>query len=118
MKRWNYLEAIANEICSSADISMGLLIGVNCREDLILGWCVVEPISCSSKNGNKVSCKCVSVEEAGSQNLGKQHSCVINEVKDTGIKDILNKTYHAGFTESVQPRNFDKMLNLNDELSW
>ena len=79
---------------------------------------MVEPISCTSKNGDKVSCNCVSVEEAGSQNLVKHHFCVINEVKDTGIKDMLNKIYHEDFAESVQPRKFDKMLNLSDELSW
>ena len=25
---------------------------------------------------------------------------------------MLNKIYHADFTEAVQPRRFDKMLNL------
>ena len=117
VKRWNYLEGIVNEICPNTDISVGLLIRVNCAETLepkevissrecdpyavktILGWCVVGPISCSKKNGDKVSCNCVSVGEAGSQNLGKHHFCVINEVKDTGIKDMLNKNYHADFTE-------------------
>ena len=37
VKRWNYLEGIANEICPSTDISVGLLIGANCVEALILG---------------------------------------------------------------------------------
>ena len=32
--------------------------------------------------------------------------CVINEVKNTGIKDMLNKIYHTDFSESVQPREF------------
>ena len=31
---------------------------------------------------------------------------------------MLNKIYHADFSESEQPRKFDKMLNLSDELSW
>ena len=31
---------------------------------------------------------------------------------------MLNKIYHADFTESVQPRKFDKMLNHSDKLSW
>ena len=92
---------------------MGLLIGANCAEALepkevisssesgpyvvktILGWCVVGPISCTSKNGDKVSCNCVSVEEAGSQNLEKHHFCIIIEMKGTGIKDKLNKIYHV-----------------------
>ena len=34
MKKWNYLEGIANEICPNTDISMGLLIGANCAEAL------------------------------------------------------------------------------------
>ena len=136
MKKWNYLQGIANEIFSNTDISVGLLIGANYAETLelkkvisnrksgpyavrtILGLCVVGSISCTSKNGDKVSCNRVSVEEAGSQNLGKHHFCVINEVKDTGIKDMLNKIYHADFSKSVQPRQFDKMLSLSDELSW
>ena len=135
-KRWNYLEGIANEICLNTDISVGLLIGVNCAEALeskvvifsrdsgpyavktILGWCVVGPISYSSKNGDNISCNCVSVEEAGSQNLGKHHFCVINKLKDTEIKDMLNNIYHADFTESITPRKVDKMLNFSDEMSW
>ena len=63
---------------------------------------MVGPIAYSSKNGDKVSCNGVPVEKAGSQNLGKHHFCVIYEVKDTGIKDMLNKIYHVDFTESVQ----------------
>ena len=136
VKKWNYLEEIANEICPNTDISVGLFIGANWAEALeskevissresspyaaktIFGWCVVGPVFCTSKNGDKVSCNRVSVEEAGSQNLGKYQFCVINEVKDTGIKDMPNKIYQADFSESVQPRKLDKMLNLSDELPW
>ena len=50
--------------------------------------------------------------------MGKYQFCVINEVKDTGIKDMPNKIYQADFSESVQPRKLDKMLNLSDELPW
>ena len=32
VKRWNYLEGIANEICLNIDISVGLLISANCAE--------------------------------------------------------------------------------------
>ena len=113
VKRWNYLEGIANEICPNTDISVRLLIGSNCAEALepkevifisesghylvktILVWCVVGPIYCTSKNGDKVSFNCVSVEEAGSQNLEKHHFCIINDMQDTGIKDMLNKIYHV-----------------------
>ena len=77
---------------------------------------MVGPISCTNKNGDKVRRNRVSVKKAGSQNLGKHHHCVINEVKDIGIKDMLNKIDHADFSESVQPRKFDKMLNLSNEL--
>ena len=31
---------------------------------------------------------------------------------------MLNKIYHEDFTEAVESRKFDKILNLNDELSW
>ena len=83
MKGWNYLDGIVNEISPNIDISVGLLIGANFREALepkevisnrescpyafktIIGWCVVETISCSSKNGDKVSCNHVSLEKAG-----------------------------------------------------
>ena len=50
--------------------------------------------------------------------FGKTPFSIINEVKDTGIKDILNKIYHADFIETEQPRKCDKMLNLSNELSW
>ena len=80
----------------------------------ILGSCVVGPIYCTNKSGDKVSCNRVSVEEPGSRDMGKQHFCIVNEVEDTGIKDMLNKIYHADFTEAVQPR-FDKMVNLSDK---
>ena len=69
----------------------------------ILGWCVAGSLSCTSKNRDKVSCNRVLVEEAGSQNSGKNQFCIINEVKDTGIRDVLN---NGDFTESVQPRKF------------
>ena len=58
------------------------------------------------------------MEDAGSKNLVKHQFCIITEVEDTGIKDILNKIYHTDSTESVQPRKFDKMLNLSERLSW
>ena len=32
VKKWGYLEEIANEICPNTDISVGLLIGANCAE--------------------------------------------------------------------------------------
>ena len=135
MQKRNYLEGVANEIFPNTDISVGLLIGTNRAQALkpkevipsresssyavktILGWCVVGPISCTSKNSEEVSCNRVSVEDAGSKNLGKHQFCIITEVKDTGIKDILNKIYHTDSTESVQPRKFDKMLNLSEKLS-
>ena len=101
-----------NEVISSRESGLYVV-------KAILGWCVAWPISCTNKNGNKVSCNRVSVKEAGSQNLGKHHFFVINEVKDIGIKDVLNKIYHADFSELlIQPRKFDKLLNLSDELSW
>ena len=84
----------------------------------IYGWCVVGPVFCTGESGDKISCNYVSVEEAGSQKLGKHHFCIISEVKDTGIKDMLNKIYHEDFTEAVQSRKFDKMLNLSDKLLW
>ena len=105
------MEGIANEICPNTNISVGLLINVNCTEALepeevissgesgpyavntILGWCVVGSVSCTSKNEDKVTCHRVS----GSQNFGKHHFCIINEVKDTENKDMLSKIYHAGF---------------------
>ena len=113
---------------------MRLLIGAKCAEALkpkemisskesvpyafktIIGWCVVETISGTSKNGDKISCNHVSLAKVGLQNSGKHHFCVINEVKDTGIKDMVDKIYHTDFTDSIQPRKFGKMLNL--ELSW
>ena len=55
----------------------------------------------------------VSVKEAGSENLGKHHFCVINEKRDADINDMLNKIYHADFSESVQPRKFNKMLSIS-----
>ena len=57
------------------------------------------------------------MEDAGSKNLVKHQFCIITEVEDTGIKDILNKICHTDSTESVQPRKFDKMLNLSERLS-
>ena len=79
---------------------------------------MIGSISCTSKIRDKFSYNRLSVEQTGSRNLGKHHFCIINEVKDTGIKDILNKICHADFIEVVQPRKFDKMLNLSNELSW
>ena len=84
----------------------------------ILVWCVVGTIFSTSEIGDKFNCNHISVEEAGSRNLGKHPFCVINEVKDKRIKDMLKKIYHVDFTVAVQPRKFDKMPSLSDKVSW
>ena len=39
-------------------------------------------------------------------------------MKDAGIKDMLNKIYHADFTEVAQPKKIDHMVNPSDDLLW
>ena len=90
------------------------VVPMQLRQSLVGVWLGKYPVIVKIE----IRSDCVSVKEVESQNLGKHHFCVINEVRDAGIKDILNKIYHADFNESVQPKKFDKMLNISDQLLW
>ena len=138
IKKCEYLDEIAKEICQDDSMSVSLLIGANCKAALEpkrfipsqgdgpyavkteLGWCIVGPLSQSEAGGN-FTCNRIAVMEATSKQIGKHHFAVEDKIKETGIKDLLHKIYNADFIdESNQSHQIykSKLLCNTDELSW
>ena len=113
LKQWKYLEGIMDKICKRDYISAGLLIGANCTKALEplniipscdngpyafqtrLGWCIVGPVNGGNRKG--ISCSPISVKMADTNGTGKHHFQVKTDVRETGIKEILDKMYSEEF---------------------
>ena len=94
---------------------MGLLIGANCTKALeslnIIpswnngpyalqtrpGWCIVGPVSGGNRKG--ISCSCISVKMAGKSGIVRHHFQVKTDVRETGIKEILDKMCNEEFAD-------------------
>ena len=97
------------------DISVGLLIGANCAKALEpvniilscdngpyafqtrLGWYTVGAVN--GNNGKGMSCSHISVKMADTNGAGKHHFQAKTDVKETGIKEILDKMCNEKFAE-------------------
>ena len=108
-KKWRYLDSIAKDIAMDDKVSVDLLIGANCIQALepisvissqdggpyalqtILGWCIVGPIECTSGKVHTVSCNGITVNEAGTNKIQSHHFEVQDQVKESGIKEILER---------------------------
>ena len=109
LKKWRYLDSIAKDIATDDKVSVDLLIGANCIQALepisvissqdggpyalqtILGWCIVGPIECTSGKVHTVSCNGITVNEAGTNKIQSHHFEVQDQVKESGIKEILER---------------------------
>ena len=127
ISKWGYLDAIANEINQSSDVTVGLLVGANCSKALepnkiipsqgggpyafrtILGWCIVGPVDKSMTNGSNVSCNLVSVYNIGLNETAKHHFALEESLKEDDVKKMLQKIYEHEFTEP-QLKEEDKDL--------
>ena len=93
IKEWECLQLISNKIVQNDDVHVGLLIRANCMKALEptwilqsqdggpyayktrLGWCVVGPINCATKDCSP-SCNRVAVKDVSSSKLGSHHFTV------------------------------------------
>ena len=88
LKQWGHLERILDKINEDYNISVGLLIGANCRKaveliDVIpsknngpyaikkgLGWCIVVPVN-STRSRQGIHCNRIAVKQADTKDVGK-----------------------------------------------
>ena len=54
-----------------------------------LGWCIVGPVNWSNRKGT--SCSRISVKMAKTNCIGRHHFQVKTDVRETGIKEVLDK---------------------------
>ena len=101
LKKWHYLDCIADKITADDAVSIDDLIGVDCTRalepmdfiaskngcpyvlEILLGWCVVGPIERSCKGDNIISCNRIAVQDAGTKLISRHHFEIQKEVKDT-----------------------------------
>ena len=101
----------ARENCSVA-----LLIGTDCTKVLKsinikprkndgpysfktkLGLCIVGPVNCTSSN--EICCNRIGVRQTDKNKIGKHFIQTKTLVKETDVKDLLNRLYNQAFTES------------------
>ena len=119
LKKWKHLSCVADEVIKDdQNVNVELLIGANCaralepikvipsRNDgpyamkIVLGWCIVGPISYRNQSKGKISCNQTAVMEAGSNKVSRHYFVVENKLKpDDDVKSTLKKIYQQEFTE-------------------
>ena len=118
-----------DKISKRDDISVGILIGANCTKPLEplniipscdngpcgfqtrLGWCIVGQVN--RNNGKGMSCSRISVKMADTNGTGRHQFQVKTDVRETGIKEILEKMYNEEFAElaSLEAKKKEKCRN-------
>ena len=96
--------------------SVGLLIGTDCTKVLEsinikprkndglysfktkFGLCIVGPVNCTSRN--EICCNRIGVRQTDTNKVGKHFLQTKTTVKETDVKDLLNRLYNQAFTES------------------
>ena len=70
--------------------------------------CSVGPVI--GENRKEISCSPMSVKMAGTNGIGRQHFQVKTDVRETGIKEILDKICNEEFAElaSLEARKKEK----------
>ena len=116
-------------------MSIDVLIGANCAKTLepidfiasknggpnaletVLGQCVAGLIGRSCIGDDVISCNRTAVQEAGTKQISRHHFEIQKEVKDTGIRDVMQRMYQLDF---IEPRTKfkDLMTNRLDEISY
>ena len=105
IRKWKYLERIADEISQGQGISIGLLIGGNCSKALeplevipseqggpyafktLLGWCIVGTIF-ETTFDTAVACNRISVQDKVSKNVASHYFA-----RETEVQDIKEDIY-------------------------
>ena len=116
MAGWAHLKELVDKVPRKSDIEIGLLIGANCTKALELqevvpnkdggpfafrsplGWCVVGPLTKSTKKS--VTCNRVLVKDAVSGNMAPHYFSILDEIKDVRAKQMLKLMYNTEFSET------------------
>ena len=113
---WEHLKELVDKVPRKSDIEMGLLIEANCAKALEpqeiipskdggpfafrspLGWCVVGPLTKSTKKS--ITCNRVLVKDAVSGNIAPHYFGIPDEIKDVSAKQMLKLMYSIDFSET------------------
>ena len=124
------MQPISNEIVQNVDVHVDLLIGENYMKVLestrilqsqdgdrysyktTLGWCIVEPMKCTTKDYS-TSCNRVEVKGVASSKLGPHNFTVEDSVKDISLKEMFQRMYKQDFSESETVVSHSKLKNLS-----
>ena len=82
-----------------------------------MGWCIVEPIECTSGEVDTVSYNQIAVNEAGTNKIQSHHFEMQDQVKETGIKEMLERMYQIDFNES-SAKVHDVMTQKFEDISY
>ena len=119
LKKWKHLSCVASEaVKDDWNINDELLIGANYTRALeptkviasindgpyakktVLGYCIVEPLSCGNQLEGKISWNWTVVIEPVSSKVGRHYFSVENKgILDDEKKSILKKIYEQEFTK-------------------
>ena len=130
IQQWKYLEKIKDHLIQDGEsIDIGILIGGNCPLALEptevisskhggpyayktkLGWCIMGPITDASPR--YTTCNKIAVKNAD-QEVSSHYFCILNEVKDQSITDMLMTIYQHDFNE-VGDSSIVKKVSQEDE---
>ena len=99
IKKWKYLQDIAEEISRSDGANVELLIGANCTRALdpvqviasrdggpyatttVLRRCIVGPIACINSRNGSVTCNRIAVQQVGSNKIADHYFAVAEQLK-------------------------------------
>ena len=117
IKKWKYLQEIAEEISHSDDVKVELLIGANCTRALelvqviasrdggpyamktVLRWCILGPIACINSRNGSLTCNRMAAREAGNNKIADHYFAVEEQIKSNEeIPAMLKGIYKGEFT--------------------
>ena len=134
ISKWKYLHKLKDDICCDSNVKVGILIGANCPKaleplDFIpsqdngpyafksrLGWCIVGPLQ--TKGQGSVICNKILIAHSKPESSPIEHGFAVQaEIKETGIGEMLKKTYQHDFAEP-QLRIRVPSFSHAEEYSW
>ena len=133
LQRWDHLQSICKDICSSDNVEIGILIGANCLPAVEpvriissknggpyafqtkLGWGVVGPLN--PKKSGSLACNKIMVRETLHNSSSTHCLAVETKVKDLGIAELMMKIYENDFVEPQMTLQKPAILSDADEVS-
>ena len=122
-----------DEINEDDNISVGLLIGVNCTKalepiDVIptknngpyaiktrLGWCIVGPVN-GTRSRQGMHCNRIAVKQADTKDVGKHYFQTKTSVEENDVRDMLTRLYNLEFIEAgLTERKLEASMSREDQ---